>query len=328
MIMNIKKLIYTITTSLIVISLHTASSYAAMSDHTAVPVTIIDGADPNVMINLSIETPMQGAAYNDQDNTAGGGSCTGRPSNDVGDCYFPTKEYIGYFDPKKCYDYDTTNARFEPDNDASATHTCSGEWSGNLLNWVTMTATDEFRWALNGGTRVTDTTTVTVLERSEMGLGAGHSWFPHKTLNATDNVAPSTVTPYSDTNIWFRSIGTQLNVGTSKNGTEKASNLNVHVLVCDSSEGLEDNCVAYGSNYKPEGLMQKNAGFMRFAVMSYLNDGSKDRDGGVLRTNMKYVGPNMPNPLGGIMANPNKEWDGTTGIQLTFTDPDGACCTI
>lgn len=321
--MNIKKFTYTFATSLLVITLNTPVTHAAISDHAAVPVTIIDGADPNVMINLSIETPMQGAAYNDQDNTAGGGSCSGRPSNDVGNCYFPTKEYIGYFDPNKCYVYSAGNARFEPSGATTATHTCTGKWSGNLLNWVTMTATDEFRWALTGGTRQTDTTTTTVLERSVMGLGAGHSWYPHKRLNAGENVAPSSVTPYSDATIYFRNHGTQLNVGTSKNGTEKASNLNVRVQVCVAAQGLEDNCRAYGSNYKPEGLMQKNSSFMRFAVMSYLRDGTKDRDGGVLRTNMKYVGPNMPNPLGGVMANPNKEWDGTTGIQLTITDPDG-----
>lgn len=327
--MNIQKLIYATTSSLVVILLNSATSYAAISDHLAVPVTIIDGADPNVLINLSIETPMQGSGYNDGDNTASGGSCTGQisvSSKPVGICYFPTKEYIGYFNPKKCYDYNTTTDYFEPDNDASATHTCSGEWSGNFLNWATMTATDEFRLALNGGTRYTDTTTETVLERSSMGLGTGSSWFPQKRLQdggVDGNVAPSTVTPYSDTTLYFKNHGYQVDVGTTVTGSEKVANLYVRVKVCDSSEGLEDNCVAYGSNHKPEGLIQKNASFMRFAVMSYLRDNAADRDGGVLRTNMKYVGPNMPNPLGGIMPNPNKEWDGTTGIQLSITDPDG-----
>ena len=33
----------------------------------------------------------------------------------------------------------------------------------------------------------------------------------------------------------------------------------VRVKVCDNSVGLEPNCVQYGSNYKPEGLIQKYA---------------------------------------------------------------------
>ena len=318
--MNTKNILYCISTSLIVILLQTPSTYAAIADHQAVPVTIIDGADPNVLIDLSIETPMQGAAYNDGDD---GGVCTGRIGTNVGICYFPTQEYLGYFNPKKCYDYNATDQRFVPNNDTSATHTCTGQWSGNVLNWATMTATDEFRFALNGGTRSTDTTTLTVLERSVMGLSPSHSWFPSKKLDASNNVAPSTVTPYSNATLYFTSHGIQFDVGTTQNGSEIVANLNVRVEVCNSTEGLEDNCVAYGSNYKPEGLMQKNASFMRFAVMSYLRDSSATRDGGVLRTNMKYVGPNMPNPLGGIMPNPNKEWDATTGIQTAITDPDG-----
>lgn len=324
--MNIQKVMHATTTFLVVISLYAPSTHAAMSDHLAVPVTIIEGADPNVMINLSIETPMQGSGYNDGDNTASGGSCTGQTSQGgkpVGTCYFPADVYLGYFNAKKCYIYDTTDARFKVSTDASATHTCSGEWSGNFLNWATMTATDEFRLALTGGTRSTDDTNLTVLERSVMGLGTGSNWFPQKKLDASDNVAPSSVTPYSNSTLYFKNHGIQFDVGTSVTGSQVASNINVRVEVCNSTAGLEDNCEPYGSNYKPEGLIQKNASAMRFAVMSYLLDSSESRDGGVLRTNMKYVGPTMPDPDGGVMPNPNKEWHATTGIQLSITDPDG-----
>src|SRR5262249_336225 len=84
---------------------------------------------------------------------------------------------------------------------------------------------------------------------------------------------------------------------------------------------LESNCVQYGSGastyYKPEGLIQANALQKRFAVTSYSFDNSQSRDGGVLRSNMKYVGPKLPDGT----ANPKKEY-GTNGIYLD--NPDGA----
>ena len=42
---------------------------------------------------------------------------------------------------------------------------------------------------------------------------------------------------------------------------------------------LEANCVKYGENYKPEGLIQKYSGRMRFSAFGYLNDDSDQRDG-------------------------------------------------
>ena len=71
----------------------------------------------------------------------------------MGDAYFTTttystaKEFVGYFNPNYCYDYvlTGTNAQtalfetlagyFKPAA-AASTHTCSGHWSGNYLNWV------------------------------------------------------------------------------------------------------------------------------------------------------------------------------------------------
>ncbi len=54
---------------------------------------------------------MGGAAYNDQPGTPA--ACSGRANNvggdgsadNIGTCYFDNVEYLGYFDPWKCYDY-------------------------------------------------------------------------------------------------------------------------------------------------------------------------------------------------------------------------------
>lgn len=300
----------------------------------AAPLTLADSplflggrVDPNVLIDLSIESPMVGAAYNDQNDTAQGGLCTGRAPNEngnaIGTCYFKTKKYLGYFDSQKCYTY--ASGRFEPAGATNGNYECSSKWSGNFLNWATMTAIDEFRWALTGGHRSSDTTTLTVLERANQTLGKGHSWYPLKKIGSSvgpGNITPSTVTPYSDSIIYIHSYGTSLDVGTSANtSNNRASNLNVRVKVCDTAQGVETNCRAYGSSSKPIGLIQKYADKMRFAVTSYLNDSSQSRDGGVLRAKMKYAGPTTYAP-GSSSANANKEWDPSTGIFVA--NPDSA----
>ena len=119
-----------------------------------VPLVLDLGVDPNVLITMSVESPMGGAAYNDQPGTPAG--CTGRQNDfngdssadNIGTCYFPKTEYLGYFDPNKCYFY--TNNQFEPDQPTGSNHQCSGKWSGNFLNWATMTAIDEFIWTMTG----------------------------------------------------------------------------------------------------------------------------------------------------------------------------------
>lgn len=102
----------------------------------------------------------------------------------------------------------------------------------------------------------------------------------------------------------------------------------MRVKVCDPSAaagGLEANCKAYGSNYKPEGLIQKYADKMRFSAFGYLNDGSDQRDGGVLRARQKFVGPTAPRPGEAPAVNANKEWSETDGTFIR--NPDAADAT-
>ncbi|GGK61652.1 pilus assembly protein [Amphritea balenae] len=85
--------------------------------------------------------------------------------------YQDSFDYYGYFDSAKCYLYDSTDKRFEPDGTAGGTngHECNGnnkQWSGNWLNWATMTRMDIVRKVLYGGKRSTDTADETVLERA------------------------------------------------------------------------------------------------------------------------------------------------------------------
>ena len=98
--------------------------------------------------------------------------------------------------------------------------------------------------------------------------------------------------------------------------------------VCDASLGasyLEKNCTAYGSNYKPEGLLQQYANKIRYSAFGYLNDSNIQRDGGVLRAQQKFVGPTKPVPGSTAVVNGAREWDGSTGV---FTiNPDSTDAT-
>ena len=187
-----------------------------------------------------------------------------------------------------------------------------------------MTAIDMFILNMTGGHRTTDTTSLTVVQRARNS--GNTSWFPRKALGSSFNVAPSTVTPYADTTLYIHNTDdTRFQLGTTfayATGSDpNRGPFDVAVKVCDAAVGLESNCVAYGASpsvyYKPEGLIQKNASSKRFGAISYTLDNSPTRDGGVLRSNMKYVGPTLPDGT----TNSAKEY-GTDGIFIN--NPAGA----
>jgi type IV pilus assembly protein PilY1 len=132
------------------------------------PLYIGVAARPRVMLTLSRDEELFRKAYNDYTDLDGDGSL------DI--TYKHSIDYYGYFDPIKCYSYDTTNNRFAPAAlspfDATTKKytkycdTTSGRWSGNFLNWATMTRVDAVRKLLFGGLRSVDDTALTVLERS------------------------------------------------------------------------------------------------------------------------------------------------------------------
>jgi len=69
-------------------------------------------------------------------------------------------------------------------------------------------------------------------------------------------------------------------------------------------------------NFKPTGVIQKNANNLRIAAFGYTLDHSSSRYGGVLRAPMRYVGPKSFDIYGReeAGANPYAEWDSFTGI--------------
>lgn len=106
-----------------------------------VPLNLKATVPPNVLFALSVEYPTADtAAYQ------------------LASDYSPANQYLGLFDQNKCYQYDTTNFWFyAPSSTLATNHVCgSSYWSGNFLNWATMTGLDEFRYAMTGGNRYRD----------------------------------------------------------------------------------------------------------------------------------------------------------------------------
>ncbi len=153
------------------------------------PLFISSSIPPQVMLDVSKDQQLYKKAYNDYSDLDGDGQLeTG---------YKHSIDYYGYFDPYKCYSYSSGNQRFEP-NSSSDTKYCTGLWSGNFLNWATMTRMDAVRKLLYGGLRSTDqayaaggANALTVLERAYLPTDA-HAFAKYYNGADIDRLTPFT----------------------------------------------------------------------------------------------------------------------------------------
>jgi type IV pilus assembly protein PilY1 len=162
---------------------------------------------PNMLLSLSVEFPTVGIAYRGDDGT-----------------YNRNYEYVGYFNPSKCYDYNGGNRNltvkehpaedgyFIIKKDADiTTHECGdGSFSGNFMNWASASAIDMLRYALTGGDRVYDKGGTTILQRAVLpdteavNFYAHGTYFPRRTLKEGGNAsAPKQVTPFDTTTLYI-----------------------------------------------------------------------------------------------------------------------------
>jgi type IV pilus assembly protein PilY1 len=122
----------------------------------------------NLTLALSVEFPTVGQTYRDT--------------------FDSTKEYVGYFDPKACYTYNTGQDRFDWADTPNASGTCGGgHFSGNFMNWATSSAIDILRYGLTGGNRIVDSssgTAETVLQRAWLpdSFYRNSSYFSEKSI--------------------------------------------------------------------------------------------------------------------------------------------------
>lgn len=144
-------------------------SQTSSADYKALPTTSVESAAPLVMLAMSNDEQLYVKAYTDYTDLDSDGV--------VDTTYQSAFSYSGYFDSALCYEY--SSGQFQASAAASSGGRClgpaSGDWSGNFLNWLTMTRLDVVRTVLYGGLRKIDTATRTVLERAYVPSDV-HAW--------------------------------------------------------------------------------------------------------------------------------------------------------
>jgi type IV pilus assembly protein PilY1 len=218
--------------------------------------------------------------------------------------YSSATTYYGYFDPTKCYQYNLKGTKTAGPSYGSyftsygaansSDFSCSGAsskylFSGNFLNWASMSTIDPFRFTLTGGYRSVDASNLTILEKA---------WAPPNQGSATESPPQATsqttypnITPFSwstiNTNVFHMgqylcftgnsgavstsngTLGSATYTTASTNwsgtlsgateynpGTTVIDNTNVfcvetRVDACDASQrgGVEGYCTLYSSGY-------------------------------------------------------------------------------
>jgi len=292
---------------------------------------------PMMMLTMGRDHTLFYEAYNDASDLNGDG---------VLDLNFmPDYDYEGYFNVDACYEYDNSNTFNPVDLAASDDRVCNNStspWSGNFLNYLTMTRMDVLRKVLYGGTRSTDSETKTILERVYIPQDA-HSWaksYESENINGYDlrDYTPyelpnynkahffGSVTYTSDTSAPILRVRENADVSSATAGvwdwasTERpvlkasGTDFEVKVQVCGNTTLLENNCKLYPSgNYKPTGLLHDygESDQMLFGLLT--GSYNKNLSGGVLREVIKEFSGEVDSNTGkftstddGIVATINK----------------------
>lgn len=274
-------------------------------DLTTKPLYTGTTESPMMMLVMGRDHTLYYEAYNDASDLDGDGTIDIK--------FMPEYDYEGYFSVDACYAYNSDT--FVPNQLATTTLNICGAseapWSGNFLNYLTMTRMDVLRKVLYGGTRTVDVDGNTELERVYIPQDA-HSWAKAYTSITIDGYDISNYTPYDlpGTNkahffgsVTYTSASSDPILRVRKNqnvsGTNagvwdwasterpvlKASgdNYDVRVRVCKSGI-LESNCQLYpNGNYKPTGLLHDYGenDDMLFGLLT--GSFNKNLSGGVLR---------------------------------------------
>ncbi|MGB1950273.1 MAG: pilus assembly protein [Marinobacter sp.] len=339
-----------ISTALPVTAVTVNSDALSSADFTQQPPVLTAQETPLVMLGLSVDNQLFYKAYSDYTDIDSDGV--------LETTYDDTFDYYGYFQSGWCYTYNSTSNAFTPSVEAAGTngHSCSDSWSGNFMNWATMTRVDVLRKVLYGGKRAVDESDSTILERAYIpsdvhafakvysgsdiqdfvpnNYSAGNASDPNTVTLCNVSSAPTTDTTPSapqlrvakgDYRRWSINEGVQCQWDSKTNSPAEADRLNVgseqlvRVEACVSGrDDGEASCKSYDSgNAKPVGLLQQ---YGENGDLKFgLISGSYDKyvAGGVLRKNIGLVGSN---------ENPDDdEINLTTGV---FTGVDGIISTV
>ena len=152
------------------VQIHLAHATAPLASHyDAYPPFMSNNPPPLVMLVMGRDHKLYYEAYNDASDL--------NEDGELDIVYKPDEiDYYGYFDSYKYYQYNSSYQRFDPVGTTTDKKAPAGNyWSGDFLNYQTMSRMDAIRKVLYGGYRSTDTATETVLERAYIPHDA-HSW--------------------------------------------------------------------------------------------------------------------------------------------------------
>ncbi|MCD9096113.1 PA14 domain-containing protein [Luteimonas fraxinea] len=171
------------------------------------PLYIKDAQPPLNMIVMGRDHKNYLPAYNDASDLDGDGSLDigyrgwqlKSPAPTDGSSKFKI-DYYGYFNSNVCYEWEgdrspTGNGRFVPKSVASDKK-CSSQWSGDFLNYLSMSRMDALRRVLYGGWRQTDTAASTILQGAFFPQD-GHSWGKEYQSTARDGYNIADYAPLS-----------------------------------------------------------------------------------------------------------------------------------
>lgn len=169
---------------------------AGPNEPSQTPLYVSESAPALNMLVMGRDHKLYYEAYNDASDLDDDGVI------DVG--FKPEVKYYGYFNSSVCYNYSTTNGRFEPSAAVDATtNVCTSAWHGNFLNYLTTSRMDALRKVLYGGYRATDSTTETVLQAAFIPQDA-HSW--GKEYARTDSYNIGDYAPLSEPGVGRRHL--------------------------------------------------------------------------------------------------------------------------
>ena len=289
------------------------------SDYAALPPLLNQTAPSLVMLVLSVNHELFKEAYRGHSGLYGDGRL------DV--TYNDRFDYSGYFESRWCYQY--TSNHYTPIVQATGAnhHFCntdSAPWSGNFLNWATMSRADVLRKVLFGGKRSVDHVNQTILERAFLPWDV-HAFVKVYQSNVT-GISTELLTPFAQADISLCNVSTpeavpEIRVASGvyprwastevrqcqwredySGTTAESPSINIRlaqhqaqVAVCvDGKDATtSSNCKQYvNEQYKPVGLLQKygEGGKIRFGLIS----GSYDNNisGGILRRNITRLAGN------------------------------------
>ncbi|KAA9003538.1 pilus assembly protein PilC [Stenotrophomonas cyclobalanopsidis] len=287
--------------------------HAALGDYDIAqePLYTKQSQPPLMMMVMSRDEQLFNKAYSDYSDLNEDGT--------LDTTYLDTFEYGGYFDSNLCYAYASGVFKASAAAGGANKHSCSSAWSGNFLNWITMSRLDVMRSVLYGGQRSTDDANKTVIERAQIPNDL-HAWvkvysgsdigsfaplsgtqsFCNATISASG--APLMRVASGNWSEWASTAARQCDANRSGDGAadipKNPVDYTVRAEVCGSTTAAlrESYCRKYSDGttdrYKPAGVLQTygESGRLRFGLISgtYANP----RDGGVLRRNIGKIAGN------------------------------------